>query len=242
MKAAAIIASAIKDIRVQQKQAEDCLAKAKEAQENVAHLSAGLRELIRAGETTGDAALDYVIGHSGAIDDKEVERYRTINAALKDQTGQFVVVHYYKRDTVRHVLVPSGGNQNEYEWNPQFRCGVLSSDALVFPKGHDGHASVPMLQYLGRSLRHHKPYLSEGALSEGYPIWRLAFAELKDVPGREEFRGRHTSGGRDHDASPPCLLLVGDKVVREYFESFWQEPELFEVCAEMLGQLVLKTE
>src|SRR3989344_8695596 len=202
-------------------------AQARAMNEPIATHTERIRERIQEGETTGDRIRDFVLLRGG-YDEREEERYRKIDEALRGHTGEFVLVKYWEHVCIRHVLIPRPGHENVYEDRDRYLAGTLQDEKLVFslktrscslptakrvlllhPKGEPGKNTRPIAEELMFGPNH---FLLDGA-----PL---------------------PQGVGEHMVS---RVIVGDKNVKDWL-STESTPKIYEKCAELLGKLILTGE
>jgi len=189
-----------------------------------------LRAEISKGGTTGDPLCDLVIRAHG-LDHKLTEEYRSVEAKLKDKTGEFAMVRYHARVRQRY-----GGRSSEsdYRHETHFRIGVLTGEQLrladIESLMTSSAITLPINQYIGGvwpGSGYYLPSLDDSPVHKNFLEW----GGIDDRPYAllDYFREEHLI---DH-------LSIGDAAVRAELAKTRDE-KTFAAAAEKLSRLILE--
>lgn len=90
-----------------------------------------LTKRIKAGETTGDRLVDFLVASFGAGYEEALPHYRALEERMKGRTGQFVLM-IERAETQFGCVMFGEAPDHMFGLEETFVLGILSSDALAF--------------------------------------------------------------------------------------------------------------
>lgn len=190
-----------------------------------------IEERIRAGETTGDPFLDYVIVAHGELNPDLEARYREIASSLTGRKGEMVLLEYWQEVHTGPLyvanMVPSRGHEDD-EDQLTFYCGLLTSGEFKLTVDPARvQCRLPVSKWVG----------------ETHPGGPLENRTLPDSSTLLYPNNKNLLIRLGHHCSITHIVIAGDDAVKKWFaENRPDRPDLFLRCAEMLGKLVLTSE
>ncbi len=188
-----------------------------EAQDNVireklSDYLKGLKKRLVEGETTGDPLQDELILRFGLFSKAELKKVVEFSKVLENSKGAELVIYARHEQTIRHVMIPTPGDENESATVWGFVFGILSGERLRI--GETGNLIIPFARYFNNIPWQREPEerilepfeLGEAGLLSG----PTPFDFIQAIWATEDPTPYPSSGFRYNHRNPEVVILLGE--------------------------------